>query len=486
MLGEEFTQSTAGADYGRSGVSSNDWDTAILARNQAAQNVGFAGFLSYAWGGNAMLVSDDELIHHEDIYRTNQLPVNSGITAPFIVLQPQDQSTPSGGTVAFTVFPAGTAPLTYQWQFNGTNLAGATAASLSLTNVQVSSAGNYSVVLSNSAGTLASSNAFLTVAVPAPLAFDPFAPAVTAYAPGANLIGQTNAGGGYWTQAGPSGNQPTIQAGSLSVGGLSGPSGNSVAFGGNGMSARFNPGTNTASGTWFYSFIARLANITGLSSSGVFWAGFNNSSGTQTTTPMVVGTRVVTRSATGGFNVGLDKSSGTPADFVFSPAVFTTSNVIFLVGSYTFNSGSTTDDVSQLWINPPASAFGQAAAPPATLTNSAGTDLSGIASFVLFNRDSAEPAAIIADEVRVGTSWASVTPPAEIQTAPALNISRSGTTSVLSWTTNAPGFLLEATPALANSNSWAGVIAPVYLIGNQFVVTNNAAGGNLFYRLQNP
>jgi hypothetical protein len=191
-----------------------------------------------------------------------------------------------------------------------------------------------------------------------------------------------------------------------------------VGFGGNGISARFNPGTNTASGTWYYSFIVRLADFTGLSSSGVFWAGFNNSSGTQTTTPSVVGTRVLTRSATGGFNLGLDKSSGSSGNFVFSLQVFTPNDVVFLVGSYTFNSGSTTDDVSPLWINPPVSTFGQATAPPADLTNSAGTDLSGIASFVLFNRNSAEPAAIIADEVRVGASWASVTPPAEIQIPP--------------------------------------------------------------------
>jgi hypothetical protein len=486
MLGEEFPQTTTGTQYGRSGVSSNDWDTVIVVRTQAAQNVGFAGFLSYAWSGNAMLVPDDELIHYEDTYRTNQLPVNSGITAPFILFQPQDQTTPSGGNVAFTVFRAGTAPMTFQWRFNGTNLSGATASSLSLTNVQVSDAGNYSVVLNDFAGTLTSSNAFLTVAVPNPLAFDPFVPAVTAYAPGANLVGQTNAGGGYWTQAGPSGSQPAIQAGSLSVGGLSGLSGNSVKFGGNGMSARFNLGTNTASGTWFYSFIVRFADITGLSSSGVFWAGFNNSSGTQTTPPTSVGTRVVTRSATGGFNLGLDKSSGSPASFVFSPLVFTPNDVIFLVGSYTFNSGSTNDDVSQLWINPAASTFGLATAPPAALTNNAGTDLSGIASFVLFNRNSAEPALVIADEVRVGASWASVTPPAEIQAAPVLNLTRAGNTSVLSWTTNAPGFLLEATPALSNSNAWARVIAPVYLIVDQFVVTNNAASGNFFYRLRKP
>jgi hypothetical protein len=264
MLGEYFAQTTTGTGYGRAGVSSNDWDAAILARNQAALNIGYTGFLSYAWGNNAMLVSDDELVHCEDTYRTNQLPVNSGITAPFILIQPHDQTSPGGGTVGFTVFRAGIASTTFQWRFNGTNLASATGSSLSLTNVQVTNAGSYSVLLSNIAGSVVSSNAYLNVAVPPPMAFEPFAPAVTPYAPGANLIGQTNTAGQYWTQAGPSGTQPTIQAGNLAVGSLSGPQGNSVRFGNNGMSARLNLGTNTASGTWYYSFIVRLLDITGL------------------------------------------------------------------------------------------------------------------------------------------------------------------------------------------------------------------------------
>jgi len=136
----------------------------------------------------------------------------------------------------------------------------------------------------------------------------------------------------------------------------------------------------------------------------------------------------------------LDKSSGSAASFAFAPDVFTTNDTIFLVGSYKFNSGSTNDDVSQLWINPAPWSFGAALPPPAILTNSVGTDLSQIASFVLFNRNSAEPAGIIADDVRFGSSWASVTPPAESQVLPTLNIARSGNSSVLSWTTNAPGF----------------------------------------------
>ena len=486
MLGEHFSQTLAGTSYGRAGVSSNDWDKVILARNQGAQNVGFSGFLSYAWGGNAMGITEDEQLEHEDTYRSNNLPVNNGVSAPSILIQPQEQTLPAGSDVGFIVFKSGTVPTSYQWKFNGVSLPGATNSTLSLTNVQANQSGNYSVVLTNSAGNVISSNAFLSVRVPDPSAFEPFAPATTTYSPGANLIGQTNTAGQYWTQAGPSGTQPTIQAGNLAGGGLAGPSGNSVKFGGNGMSARFNLRTNVTTGTWYYSFLVRLTDISTLNASGVFWAGFNNSAGTQATTPTIVGTRVVTRSAVGGFNLGLDKTSGAAANFVFVPPAFTTNDTLFIVASYTFNSGATNDDVSQMWVNPPPSSFGLASAPSADLTNSAGGDISAIASFVLFNRNANEPAGVVADELRVGPSWASVTPPAEPPIVPSLSISRAGSANVLSWSTNAPGYLLETALTPGTSAIWSGVVAPVFVADSQYLVTNTMTPASAFFRLKLP
>src|SRR5215471_1010023 len=107
MLGEQFAQTLSGTSYGRSGISSNDWDVTIVVRNQAAANVGFAGFLSYAWGGNDMGVSSNEQLHFEDTYATNRLPVNNDLTAPFVLVQPNGQTVPNGSDVAFTVFNAG-------------------------------------------------------------------------------------------------------------------------------------------------------------------------------------------------------------------------------------------------------------------------------------------------------------------------------------------------------------------------------------------
>lgn len=66
----------------------------------------------------------------------------------------------------FSVTAGGTRPLYYQWRFNGTNLPGAASSSLTITNVQLQHVGTYSVEITNSAGSILSSDAILTVTVP--------------------------------------------------------------------------------------------------------------------------------------------------------------------------------------------------------------------------------------------------------------------------------------------------------------------------------
>jgi Regulator of chromosome condensation (RCC1) repeat/Immunoglobulin I-set domain len=88
--------------------------------------------------------------------------------APVITGQPANVTVYSGMTASFTAGVTGTA-LDYQWQFNGTDLPGATNNPLSLTNVQVSQAGNYALVVSNAAGSAVSSNAVLAVSNSKPI-----------------------------------------------------------------------------------------------------------------------------------------------------------------------------------------------------------------------------------------------------------------------------------------------------------------------------
>jgi hypothetical protein len=57
----------------------------------------------------------------------------------------------------------GPTTITYQWQFDGTNIAGATNASLTLTNVQATNNGNYQVILTDASGSSVSSNAIFSL-----------------------------------------------------------------------------------------------------------------------------------------------------------------------------------------------------------------------------------------------------------------------------------------------------------------------------------
>jgi uncharacterized repeat protein (TIGR03803 family) len=87
--------------------------------------------------------------------------------APMIVTQPANQAVHSGGTADFSVNAASSTPLSYLWQRNGTNIAGATLSSYVTNNVQVSDSGSlFSCLVSNAYGSTASSNATLTVGPP--------------------------------------------------------------------------------------------------------------------------------------------------------------------------------------------------------------------------------------------------------------------------------------------------------------------------------
>jgi Ig-like domain-containing protein len=92
-----------------------------------------------------------------------------GNGAPQITTQPASQSVPLGQTATFTVAATGAAPLTYQWQKNGTAISGANSASY--TTPATASADNgakFMVVISNPAGSATSAAAVLTVTTVAP------------------------------------------------------------------------------------------------------------------------------------------------------------------------------------------------------------------------------------------------------------------------------------------------------------------------------
>ena len=97
-----------------------------------------------------------------------------------ITTQPANQSVVATSNATFSVTATGIATVGYQWQLNGTNIAGATAASYTRTAAMAATAGNYTVAVSNLYGSITSSAAVLTVtkATPAVTAW-PLASAIT-------------------------------------------------------------------------------------------------------------------------------------------------------------------------------------------------------------------------------------------------------------------------------------------------------------------
>ena len=95
-------------------------------------------------------------------FRLLLLPAGS-TTNTLTVSKLADRTNAIGDNVTFQVSAVGAGAITYQWRFNGTDLAGKTGDKLTLSNVQTNQAGEYSVAVSSDAGCSAISGALLTV-----------------------------------------------------------------------------------------------------------------------------------------------------------------------------------------------------------------------------------------------------------------------------------------------------------------------------------
>lgn len=214
------------------------------------------------------------------------------------------------------------------------------------------------------------------------------------YAVGSNLAGQ----GGWNLVSGTSG---TIEEGSLSSPGVI-ASGNKLTWGNATMSLRQPIGPITADSV-YYSFQLRVDDLGTFSSIGTL-AGL--SSGDGTTFP----SKVNIRTTTGGFNLGTSKGGGVTFGG-WDDQLFTAGETIFVVGRYSFNTGSGTDDTTSLWLNPDISTFGAGTPPaPDLLFGEGGTDVAQVDRFFFRSGGSASaPIKEVADELRIGTTWADVT-----------------------------------------------------------------------------
>lgn len=115
------------------------------------------------------------------------------VVAPTIVTPPADTEIAEGGTGTLSVIASGTAPLAYQWFKGDSLLAGATAATLTISNATFADAGSYKVAVSNSAGSVTSTPAVVTVKGVAAIQPDGYSADVTGGAAGATVTVSTAA-----------------------------------------------------------------------------------------------------------------------------------------------------------------------------------------------------------------------------------------------------------------------------------------------------
>ena len=138
--------------------------------------------LSYQWrilaanipgATNSTLILTNVQLSQQSLYRVvvaNSLGTALSALAPLTVVvppsitnQPASTNVAPGASVTLSVTATGTSPLRYQWRRNGSNLSGATNATLLLSNLQPSQAGSYDVVITNNWGLAASSVAIVSV-----------------------------------------------------------------------------------------------------------------------------------------------------------------------------------------------------------------------------------------------------------------------------------------------------------------------------------
>jgi hypothetical protein len=124
----------------------------------ATNNVGLdLGDIDATWLQSSGTFGDNYMLF-DDYFVAAQ-----GSQAPKIITAPQAQSVTVGNNASFLVVVASPLPVTYQWRFDGATIPGANAATLTLNNIGVNQAGNYSVVVSNAAGVVNSANAVLVM-----------------------------------------------------------------------------------------------------------------------------------------------------------------------------------------------------------------------------------------------------------------------------------------------------------------------------------
>ncbi len=185
-------------------VPQNQWSfvAVVIEPTKATLYLGTGGVLSnavnaiahtsQAWGGNAAIGTDpgfnnarvfngmvDEVTLFKRSLTFDDINTLYGsglgkvkVVAPVVATQPTSLSLYAGRPATFQAAATGSSPLAYQWQKGGidlqddTNISGSSSNILTLSKVAAADAGNYTLIVTNAAGSVTSSAAALKVITP--------------------------------------------------------------------------------------------------------------------------------------------------------------------------------------------------------------------------------------------------------------------------------------------------------------------------------
>ncbi|TGD58432.1 T9SS type A sorting domain-containing protein [Flavobacterium humi] len=212
-----------------------------------------------------------------------------------------------------------------------------------------------------------------------------------------NYTAASNLGAqGGWVNVN-TGDEVLVEAGNLSYTGLQASLGNSVKFDGGGIDPQ-QAFTAQTSGIVYSSFIIKVVSVTGVTDpNGGYSYGLADTSTNFASTVWI-------KPLGAGFQFGINKATAT-GDTQYLPTEYALNTNYLVVIAYDL--GAT--KASSIWINP--TNLGAVSAPASTLTTTTGTTDRTQIQRVFLRQDSAtETASVVIDEIRVGTTWAQVTP----------------------------------------------------------------------------
>lgn len=165
--------------------------TAPLQYQWSRNGVAIPGATAFGYTSPVLSLLDNGAIYSVKITNqvgsatSNNVTLTVNLAPPMLSTQPATQSAMDGSTATFQVLAAGSAPLMYQWNRNGSPIPGATNASYTTPTLGIGDDNSqYTVTVSNAVGQVTSGSALLTVkAVPPSITTHPLSQTI--------LIGKT-------------------------------------------------------------------------------------------------------------------------------------------------------------------------------------------------------------------------------------------------------------------------------------------------------